>query len=74
MAPSLISDDELAHWLALRLIPGLGPRTSAKLIERYKSPLKIFRASVSELEAMGISGSTARSIASGCTFDDAVDQ
>jgi DNA processing protein len=69
-----VTDDELAHWLALRLIPGLGPRTSAKLIERYKSPLKIFRASVSELEAIGVSGSTARSIASGCTFDDAVDQ
>ena len=74
MASALISDDELAHWLALRLIPGLGPRTSAKLIERYKNPLQIFRASVSELESQGISGSTARSIASGCTFDDAVDQ
>jgi len=74
MASALISDDELAHWLALRLIPGLGPRTSAKLIERYKTPLKIFRASLSELEAEGISGSTARSITSGCTFDDAVDQ
>ncbi len=74
MVAARISDDELAHWLALRLIPGLGPRTSAKLIEAYKSPMKIFRASVSELEGAGISGSTARSIVSGCTFEDAVDQ
>ena len=74
MAAAIISDDELAHWLALRLIPGLGPRSTAKLIERYKSPLAIFRASISELESTGISGSTARSISSGCTFDDAVDQ
>ena len=74
MHSAIISDDELAHWLALRLIPGLGPRTTAKLVERYKSPLAIFRASVSELEGAGISGSIARSISSGCTFDDAIDQ
>ena len=74
MPSAIISDDELAHWLALRLIPGLGPRTTAKLVERYKSPLAIFRASVSELEGAGISGSIARSISSGCTFDDAIDQ
>ena len=74
MVQTAVNNDEIAHWLALRLIPGLGPRTSAKLIERYKTPLAIFRAPVSELEGVGISGSTARSIASGCTFDDAVDQ
>ena len=34
----------------------------------------IFRASRSELEARGLSGSIAQTIASGCTFDDAVDQ
>ena len=33
-----------------------------------------FRASASELERSGLSGSVARSIASGCTFDDAIDQ
>lgn len=68
------SNDEQLHWLALKLVPGLGTRRSGQLIENYRTPQAIFRASPSELEASGISGSVARSIASGCTFEDAVDQ
>ena len=68
------TNDELVHWLALKLVPGLGTRRAGQLIERYRTPQAIFRASPSELEACGLSGSTARSIASGCTFEDAVDQ
>ena len=62
------------HWLALTLVPGLGPRTSVQLIQRFRSPIALFRASPSELEACGVPGSIARSIASGCTFDDAAGQ
>ena len=72
-AQDLTKDEEL-HWLALKLVPGLGTRRSAKLIERLRTPQAIFRASRSELEAAGLPGSIAQSIASGCTFDDAVDQ
>ncbi len=36
--------------------------------------MAVFRASRSELEAQGLSGAIAQSIASGCTFDDAVIQ
>ena len=68
------TDDEQLHWLALKLLPGLGTRRAVQLIERYRTPEAIFRASVSELEAEGLSPSVARSIASGCTFEDAVDQ
>ena len=69
----LTKEDEL-HWLALRLIPGLGTRKANQLLERLRTPQAIFRASRSELEASGLSGSVAQTIASGCTFDDAVDQ
>jgi DNA processing protein len=69
----LTQEDEL-HWLALRLIPGLGTRKANQLLERLRTPQAIFRASRSELEAAGLSGSVAQTIASGCTFDDAVDQ
>jgi DNA processing protein len=69
-----ITKEEELHWLALRLIPGLGTRKSNQLLERLKTPQAIFRASRSELEASGLSGSVAQTIASGCTFDDAVDQ
>jgi DNA processing protein len=44
------------------------------LIERFRTPQAVFRASVSELEGLGISGAIARSIVSGCVFDEAADQ
>jgi DNA processing protein len=66
-------EDEL-HWLALCLIPGLGTVKAGKLVAQFHSPQAIFRASRSELESRGLSGSVAQTIASGCTFDDAVDQ
>ena len=71
--PALTREEEL-HWLALRLVPGLGTRKAGQLIEKLRTPQAIFRASRSELEALGLSGSVAQSIASGCAFEDAVDQ
>lgn len=69
----LTPEDEL-HWLALRLIPGIGTRRAVQLVERFQSPQLLFRCGLSELEAAGVPPAAARSIASGCTFDDAVDQ
>jgi len=69
----LTPEDEL-HWLALRLVPGLGTRRVVQLMDRFASPQMVFRASVSDLEAAGVPPGPARSLASGCTFDDAVDQ
>jgi DNA processing protein len=47
---------------------------SLKLLEKLKSPQAIFRATASELEGAGMSPAQARNIASGCSFEDAVDQ
>ena len=74
MATSTLNQEEELHWLALILVPGLGARKTGALIEKFRTPLAIFRASLTELEATGIAGSAARSIASGCTFEDAVMQ
>ena len=74
MVTSEVSRDEELHWLALKLIPGLGTRTAGKLIERFRTPMAVFRASRTEIEAAGASGGVAQSIASGCTFDEAVEQ
>jgi DNA processing protein len=74
MVATTLSRDEELHWLALQLVPGLGPRKARLLLERLRSPRAIFRASKSELEASGIAGAVAQSILSGCTFDDAVSQ
>ena len=70
----VLTQEEVLHWLALRMVPGLGTVTTTRLLTQLKSPQAIFRASVSELEAAGISPSQARNISSGCSFDDAVDQ
>ena len=71
--PTTSREEEL-YWLALRLAPGLGPRTGGKLLERFRTPRAIFRASRTELEAAGLSGAAAQSIASGCTFEDAANE
>src|SRR5438876_9006937 len=71
--PVLTQDDEL-HWLALRMTPGLGTRKAAQLIEVFRSPQAVFRASRSELEGAGVAAGLAQSIASGCAFEDAVAQ
>ena len=74
MAGVMMSQEEELYWLALVLIPGLGTRTAGKLLDRFRTPQAIFRASRTELEAAGVSGAVAQSIASGCGFDDALDQ
>ncbi|HEX4748668.1 MAG TPA: DNA-processing protein DprA [Bryobacteraceae bacterium] len=74
MATAVISHEETLHWLALRMLPGLGTITALRLLEKLKSPQAIFRSSASELEAFGVSPAQARNIASGCSFDDAVEQ
>jgi DNA processing protein len=73
LAPVLSREEEL-HWLALKLIPGLGTRNTARLLDRFRTPQAIFRASRTELEGAGVSGAVAQSIASGCSFEDAVAQ
>src|SRR5580658_4439073 len=74
MSTAVLSREEELYWLALKLVPGLGTRTSNKLLDRFRSPQAIFRASRTELEGAGVSGAVAQSIASGCTFDDAAAQ
>jgi DNA processing protein len=73
IASGLSQDDEL-HWLALRMAGGLGTRKAGRLVEIFRTPQAIFRASRSELEAAGLSPSVAQSVASGCAFEEAVDQ
>lgn len=70
---NLTDEDEL-YWLALRMMPGLGTRRSAILLERLCTPKAIFRASASELEAAGLTGTLARSVASGVSFEAAAEQ
>jgi DNA processing protein len=74
MPVEIINRDEELHWLALRLMPGLGTRSAGKLIAQFRTPQAVFHASRTELQGAGLSGALAQSIASGCTFEDAVAQ
>lgn len=62
------------YWLALALTPGLGPRRGIRLVERWGEVRAIFSASRGDLEDSGLSGAVAQSIASGCIFDEALEQ
>ncbi len=74
MATPALTEEEALHWLALRMTPGLGTVGTGRLVQQFKSPQQIFRASASELEAAGLSPAQARNVASGCSFEDAADQ
>ncbi len=74
MATAALNQEETLHWLALRMVPGLGTIGTLRVLEKLRSPQAIFRASASELEAAGTSPAQARNITSGCSFDDAVEQ
>lgn len=74
MIASPLTREEELDWLALRLVPGLGARTAGKLLARFRTPRAVLRASRTELEANGIGGGVAQSIASGCSFEDAAAQ
>ena len=56
------------------MVPGLGTLGALRLLDKLKTPMAIFRASASELEGAGVTPAMARNIASGCSFDDAVEQ
>jgi DNA processing protein len=60
--------------LALHLAPGLGPRKAIHLLSLFGSPRDVFRASADELESAGLGGALARSLASGCVFEEAAAQ
>lgn len=53
------------HWLALALTPGLGPTRARKLVDHCGGIDRIFRASLTELEAAGLRAESAQSIALG---------
>jgi len=60
---------QATYWLALALTPGLGPTRIKKLIEHYGTPERVFHASLTELEAMGMRAISAQSLATGKSLE-----
>jgi DNA processing protein len=53
---------DLADWIALNMIRGIGPRTANQLLDRFGSPAQIFAASRGALEASGVKPETVREL------------
>jgi DNA processing protein len=53
---------DLADWIALNLIRGIGPRTANQLLERFGSPAQIFAASRLALEKEGLKPETVQEL------------
>ncbi|HKQ73001.1 MAG TPA: DNA-processing protein DprA [Blastocatellia bacterium] len=49
---------DLADWIALNMIRGIGPRTANQLIDRFGTPAQVFAASRFSLEKAGIKPET----------------
>ncbi len=45
-------DEEKRGWIALQMVPGLGPVMGRRLIERFGSPEGVFRASAEDLRGL----------------------
>ncbi len=52
----------MKHWIALNMTPGVGPRVSAKLLEKFGSAENVFHATRSELESLRLKPETIESI------------
>ncbi len=50
-------------WLALRRVPGVGPRTARLLLEKFGTPEKIFALRAGEIAAAGVQTKVARAVA-----------
>jgi DNA processing protein len=58
-----------AYWLGLRRVHGVGPRVARLLLERFKTPERIFSESPEVLAQTGIPRPTARNISAFRDFD-----
>lgn len=68
------NNDALISWLALQDIPLVGPATQFKLISKFGSPQKIFKATRDELTALGLKTAAVDSLVSYSRFDSAEEE
>ena len=61
-------------WLALSLTPQLGPTRGRRLVEHFGDIERVFRASLTELEAAGLPAASAQSVALGKSYELAEDE
>ena len=74
-----MSSTQTAHdltalrWVALSLTPSLGASRCRRLVEHFETVENVFRASLTELEAIGLDAAAAQAIALGKSLEQAND-
>jgi DNA processing protein len=61
--------ERTVKWLALTLTPGVGAGRGRRLVELFNGVDRLFRASLTELEAAGLPGGAAQSLALGKSLE-----
>ncbi|MEW6733274.1 MAG: DNA-processing protein DprA [Acidobacteriota bacterium] len=56
---------DIEDWIALTLVPGIGPRTVRTLLEHYGTPTAVFPAHRTELESIGLKREAVESLQTG---------
>ena len=69
-----IAEPRTLQWLALTLTPGVGASRGRKLVQLFNGIDRLFAASLTELEAAGLPGVAAQSLALGKSLDLAGDE
>jgi len=62
---------DLADWIALNMVRGIGPRTANQLLSRFGSPVGVFAASRLALEKEGLKPETIRELQDSSILDKA---
>jgi DNA processing protein len=68
------TETAILQWLALTLTPGLGPTKARRLLEFFGGVQGIFRAFLTELEAVGLPAVSAQSLGTGRSLELAQDE
>ena len=75
LSPQIVSEqvagasERTRHWLALLLTPGLGPLRALRLVTHFGNVSSVFSASLTELEAVGVTAGSAQAIALGKSLE-----
>ncbi|HEV7373180.1 MAG TPA: DNA-processing protein DprA, partial [Pyrinomonadaceae bacterium] len=72
--PSSLIPAFMKEWIALNMTPGIGPRASAKLLERFGSAEAVFGATRSELESLRLRPEAIESIRAHEFFEKAEEE
>jgi DNA processing protein len=62
---------DLADWIALNMIRGIGPRTANQLLDRFGSPAQVFAASRQALQKEGLKADTIQELHDSSILDKA---